>query len=126
MKPKPGGTESEGARIAHLLRNAFEGSAWHGPAVLELLKDVDAATAAARPLTRVHSIWELVLHIEVWDEAAIVRLRGEKTQPTGELNFPRVRKTTESAWRKDVASAKRTHNALVKTVASLSDGQLRV
>ncbi len=54
-------------RIADQLRRAFDGSAWHGPALLELLKDVDAATAAARPLPNVHSIWELVLHIAVWD-----------------------------------------------------------
>ena len=62
------GRKSEGARIADQLRRAFYGSAWHGPAVLELLKDVDAATAAAKPLAEVHSIWELVLHIAVWDE----------------------------------------------------------
>ena len=58
-------SRSEPALIAEQLRRAFEGDAWHGPALLELLQDVDAATAAARPLPDVHSIWELVLHVAV-------------------------------------------------------------
>src|SRR5437762_13216457 len=87
MKLNHSSTGSEAARIAELLQRAFDGSAWHGPAVLELLEDVDAATAAARPLPRVHSIWELVLHIAVWDDAAVRRLGGKKWQPTGLANF---------------------------------------
>src|SRR6266436_5564254 len=67
MKSKHARTQSEAARIAELLRRAFGGSAWHGPALLELLEYVDSATAAAKPLSDVHSIWELVLHIAVWD-----------------------------------------------------------
>ena len=47
---------SEPALIADQLRRTFEGDAWHGPALLELLQDVDAATAAAKPLPGVHSI----------------------------------------------------------------------
>ena len=88
MRAKAAG--SEAARIADQLRRAFYGGAWHGPALLELLEDVDAATAAAKPLSEVHSIWELVLHIAVWDDAALRRLDGEKWQPTGVANFPPV------------------------------------
>lgn len=116
---------TEAARIADQLRRAFYGNAWHGPAVMELLEDVDAATAAARPLARVHSIWELFLHIEAWDRAAIVRLGGQKCQPAGTKNFPRVVKSTQGEWRKSVISAKRTHDHLVRTVARLTDFQLR-
>jgi uncharacterized damage-inducible protein DinB len=116
---------SEAARIADQLRRAFDGSAWHGPALLELLKDVDAATAAAKPLPGAHSIWELVLHIAVWDDAGSRRLAGEKWQPTGRANFPPVSKVTEAAWRKALAHAKKAHNDLVRTVAKLSDERLR-
>ncbi|MGA8866375.1 MAG: DinB family protein [Candidatus Sulfotelmatobacter sp.] len=116
---------SESARIADQLRRAFYGVAWHGPALLELLQDVDAATAAARPLPDVHSIWELVLHVAVWDGAASPRLAGQKFQPTGLANFPLAPKPTAAAWRKAVADAKRTHDALVKTVAALPDSRLR-
>jgi uncharacterized damage-inducible protein DinB len=116
---------TESSLIADQLRRAFEGSAWHGPALLELLEEVDAATAAARPLNDVHSIWELVLHIAVWDEAASRRLKGEKFQPTGLANFPHPPKPTNAAWRRAIADAKRMHNALIKTVATLPDSRLR-
>ena len=111
--------------IADQLRRAFEGNAWHGPALLELLADVDAATAAAKPLPDVHSIWELVLHVAVWDAVACRRLAGEKCQPEGIGNFPVVPKPTEGAWRKAVTHAKRAHDVLVKTVATLPESRLR-
>jgi uncharacterized damage-inducible protein DinB len=117
--------ESEAAGIADQLRRAFYGSAWHGPAVLELLEDVDAETAAARPVPSVHSIWELVLHVAVWDRVACRRLAGEKCQPTGNANFPPVMKVNAAAWRKAVAEAKRAHDVFVKTVAALPDSRLR-
>jgi len=116
---------TEAAGIADQLHRAFYGSAWHGPAVLELLEDVDAQTAAAKPLSDVHSIWELVLHITVWDGAALQRLAGKKCQPTGTANFPLVAKAAEAAWRKAVANTRRTHDLLVKTVAGLPDERLR-
>lgn len=116
---------SETAGIADQLRRAFNGDAWHGPALLELLEGIDAATAAAKPLPDVHSIWELVLHIEAWDAAALKRIAGEKWQPAGDDNFPPVTNDAEAEWHKTVASVTRTHNVLVRTVAGLSDERLR-
>jgi uncharacterized damage-inducible protein DinB len=116
---------SESTLIADQLRRAFEGEAWHGPALLELLRDVNATSAAANPLPEVHSIWELVLHIAAWDGAAVRRIAGETVQLTGAANFPVVPKPTETSWRKAVAQAKRTHDLLVKTVATLPESRLR-
>lgn len=116
---------TEAARIADQLRRAFDGTAWHGPSLMELLKDVDAATAAAKPLRDVHSIWELMLHIAAWDGAGCRRLDGETVQLTGTANFPVVPRPAEAAWRKAVAQVKRTHDVLVKTVAALPESRLR-
>jgi uncharacterized damage-inducible protein DinB len=115
----------ESALLADQLRRAFEGDAWHGPALLELLQDVNAAAAAAKPVPEAHSIWELVLHIAAWDAAALGRIGGEKIQLTGEANFPIVPKPTEVAWRKAVIQAKHTHDRLVNTVAALPGSRLR-
>lgn len=125
MKKKEKLPVSEARGIADQLRRAFDGSAWHGPAMMELLKDVDAGTAAAKPVEDVHSIWELLLHVEVWDRAGMTRLSGKKSQPTGDDNFPPVRKVSESAWRGALASANRTHDQLVRMVEGLSDSRLR-
>jgi uncharacterized damage-inducible protein DinB len=118
-------TLPESTRIADQLRRAFDGSAWHGPSLMELLEDVDAATAAAKPLAKVHSIWELVLHVAAWDAAGCRRLSGEKIQLTGTANFPVVPRPAEAAWLMDVAQVKRTHDVLVKTVAALPESRLR-
>jgi uncharacterized damage-inducible protein DinB len=124
MGSNAAGRSSEAVRIADQLRRAFDGSAWHGPALLELLEDIDHATAAAKPVRKVHSIWELVLHIRVWDDAALRRLSGKKWQPTGLANFPLVSAPTDTAWKKALARTKRTHDALVKTVAALPESRL--
>jgi uncharacterized damage-inducible protein DinB len=125
MRLKNKTMQSEAALIADQLRRAFDGSAWHGPALLELLEDVDAATAATQALPNVHSIWELVLHIAAWDGAALRRLGGHKSQPSGADNFPPVPRVTNAAWRKAIAATRLTHEALVKTVSALPDERLR-
>jgi len=123
MKQKISPTEA--TRIADQLRRAFDGSAWHGPALLEILADVDAAAAAARPIANVHSIWELVLHIAAWDGAGLRRLAGKKAQLKAAANFPPIPDPTDAAWSEAVAKAKQTHEALVDAVAKLSAGRLR-
>jgi len=125
MKKKPVLGRSEAVRIADQLRRAFYGSAWHGPSVLELVKDIDAKTAAAKPLDEVHSIWELLLHVAAWDRAGLIRLGGKKCQMKGAKNFPPVTAPTDAAWRETVARVQSTHDELVETVAGLPESRLR-
>jgi uncharacterized damage-inducible protein DinB len=120
---------NEATLIAEQLRNAFEGNAWHGPAVLELLTDIDVATAAAHPLPDTHSIWELVLHIAAWDDAVNRRIVlgkfGKALQLNDAENFPRVTDKSSAAWKDTIARAKKAHRELLKTVATLPDERLR-
>lgn len=115
---------SEASRIADQLRRAFEGEAWHGPAVLELLQDVNARTASKRPGEGIHSIWEIVLHIAVWDNAAIRRLAGEVVQPPPAEDWPAITDFSEESWRRTKEHLIQTHEKLVRTVAALSDSRL--
>jgi hypothetical protein len=57
-------TETE--RIRDQLRRAFEGDAWHGPGVLELLGERNREPGRRHPIAGAHSIWELVVHIQAW------------------------------------------------------------
>jgi len=116
---------SETARLADQIRRAFEGEAWHGDSVVELLQGVNAAVAAAHPIKNAHSIWELVLHIAAWDGAALRRTGGTAVELSGEENFPPVKDPSEAAWRKAIEQAKQTHNALVKAVAAFPDARLQ-
>ena len=116
----------EAALIADQLRRAFEGEAWHGDSVLEILKGVSAERAAARPIRNGHTIWELVLHIAAWDGAVRRRLGGAaRWNCRGRTcNFPPVTDAGEAAWRGAVARARLIHEELVAAVAALQDSRL--
>lgn len=91
---------SECFRIADQLRRAFDGKAWHGSSLRELLSDVKPAQAAAHPLVGAHSIWELVLHITVWTRAALGATQGQpmpKIVGTPE-DWPAVTDSSTEAW----------------------------
>jgi uncharacterized damage-inducible protein DinB len=115
---------SEAARIADQLRRAFDGDAWHGDSVVEILKGVTAAQAAARPITGAHTIWELALHIAAWDGAVLRRLGGVAVTLSDAENFPSVTDASDAAWRKALAEIRHIHEELVAAVAALSDSRL--
>ena len=115
---------SETVRLADRIRRAFEGEAWHGDSVLEILQDVDAKTAAAHPIPGAHSIWELLLHIAAWDHAIIRHANGNVVTLTDAENFPPVTDASAAAWRRAIDFATKTHNALVATVAAFPDSRL--
>ena len=115
---------SEAARIADQLRRAFDGEAWHGDSLFEILAGVTAARAAARPMAGAHTIWELVLHGAAWDGAVLRRLGGAAVELSDAENFPPVTDTSAAAWRAALAQVRRGHEELVAAVASLPDSRL--
>ncbi|MEK6301217.1 MAG: DinB family protein [Acidobacteriota bacterium] len=116
---------SEIKRIKSQLRRAFEGEAWHGPSVMELLEDVTAQQAAAHPVAGAHSIWELALHIATWERYARMRIvEAAALEPSDEENFPAVVDTSDVAWRAALEAIKRNHAELLETVAGLDDEKL--
>jgi uncharacterized damage-inducible protein DinB len=117
-------TQSEAARIADQLRRAFEGEAWHGDSVLEILKGVSAERAAARPIKNGHTIWELVLHIAAWDGAVRRRMGGVAVTLSDAENFPPVRDTSEAAWGKALAEVRHVHEELMAAVRAMTDTRL--
>jgi uncharacterized damage-inducible protein DinB len=116
---------SETARLADQIRRAFDGDAWHGDSVLELLEGVSAKTAAAHPIKGTHSIWELLLHIAAWDGVVLRRIGGSAVNLLDEENFPSVKDTSEAAWHRTVETVKQTHDELVKAVAAFPDKRLQ-
>lgn len=85
-------------RIEDQLKRSLEGEAWHGPALEELLGDVSAEQAAAKPLPAVHSIWEIVLHIIGDQRLVCERLQGKPTVLPAEEDWPLIRDESEAAW----------------------------
>jgi uncharacterized damage-inducible protein DinB len=122
---------SETARVAALLRQAWDGepghdAAWHGPSLRKLLEGVTAAQAANAPVAGAHTIWELVLHIAVWDEICTRRLRGEVIRATtgSPEDWPPVGALGAEAWRDVVARLERAQATLAEAVESLAEERL--
>src|SRR6266487_1375066 len=87
---------------------SFEGDPWHGPPLMEILKDIDAPKAAALHINTAHSIWELVLHIAAWENVMIRRLHGEALQLSDTENFGHIDQINESNWKQAVEPLRRT------------------
>ena len=116
---------SESARLADQIRRAFDGEAWHGDSVMEILAAINARTAAAKPVPGGHSIWEILLHIAAWDDAIIRRVQGQAVALSDEENFPRITDTSQGAWQATINRVKKKHDELVKTVGAFSDSRLQ-
>jgi uncharacterized damage-inducible protein DinB len=111
-------------RIEDQLKRSFEGEAWHGPSVLEILDGVTAEQAAARPLPAAHSIWEIVAHIAAWERACLRRLAGDRAQLPPEEDWPAVSDTREEAWDLIRAEAREGNKELRLGISRLQDERL--
>jgi uncharacterized damage-inducible protein DinB len=104
--------------ISTELRKAFEGDAWHGPSVRDVLGGVSAEQAAAKPIPDAHSIWELALHIAAWVEHSRHAIDGRPLplQLDTPEDWPRISGTDSVAWEKTLShifdSAKDMVNAI--------------
>jgi uncharacterized damage-inducible protein DinB len=117
---------SESDRIADQLRRAYKGRAWHGPPLRDLLDGVTAAQAAAHPLPGVHSIWEILLHVIAWQDAARRRIAGEHIPTLPEdQNWPPVPEPSATAWKQALdqlaQSYEQIHQAVTRFPAERLD-----
>jgi len=116
---------SEIQRIEDQLQRAFEGNAWHGPGVRELMADVTAAQAAGRPLPTAHSIWEIVLHMATWERVVYRRLQGETVVNLPmEQDWPPVRDSSEAAWHQAVRDLEQANHDLRAAIAQSTEARL--
>jgi uncharacterized damage-inducible protein DinB len=117
---------TEIGRILDQLKRAYEGNAWHGPSVREVLAGVTAEQAHARPLPNAHSIWELVQHIAVWENVGRRRLEGDRAEIniSSTEDWPPADDISEAAWEQAKAALDRGHEALSAAIALLDESLL--
>lgn len=118
---------TEARRLADLLEQAYVGEpgrpgvGWHGPSIRAIVSDIPW-TVARRRTRGAHSIWELTLHIAVWDEICRRRLEGERIRiTTGDVgDWPAVPKASKATWNSTLRRLFRAQEALVRTITRLS------
>jgi uncharacterized damage-inducible protein DinB len=110
--------------IVEQMRAAFEGGAWHGPAVLEVLRDVDPLMADAKPIAEAHSIWELVVHLSLTQAVLLRRIRGEDAGLDVADFWGPVPDATDENWAADLDRLTRQERELRAAVAAFPDDRL--
>ena len=116
----------ETERLTLQLEHSLNGEAWHGPALLELLAGVTPADAAAHPVAGWHSVWELVLHVIVWQDVARRRLAGEvpEFEIGGPEDWPPASDTSAAAWAGAIGRLRDATAALAAAIRALPEERL--
>ena len=102
------------------LRRSFDGEAWHGPAVLDTLADVNEEQAAWRPPNAAHSVWEIALHIAAWANEVAQRLEGGKPGEPKEGDYPKP----AGNWEDAIARVEDARDRLVDVVKRMREPEL--
>lgn len=115
----------EAQRLADQVRRSYEGGAWHGPSLGELLDGMTAEVAARRPLPAAHSIWELVHHVEAWEREPLLTLQGKTYEShSGDEDWPPIGATTAESWQAALERLRSTSLALVAAIGEIDDDKL--
>jgi uncharacterized damage-inducible protein DinB len=117
---------SETGRIIDLIERTYDGDAWHGPSLREILKDVSAKQAAKKPLEGGHSIWELVAHIAQWEDVTARRLQGEaiEYEVDSEGDWPPVNEFSDESWQQALSLLDKNHRKLREAIVESGDAKL--
>jgi len=112
-------------RILDQLDRTFQGEAWHGPPLRELLKNVSARQANLKPPLGSHCIWEIVLHITAWQDVTRRRLAGETiVDLPPDLDWQRIPESNEAAWQQTINRLVDSKEKLRESISEMSDDRL--
>ncbi len=107
------------------LRQAHDGSPWHGSSRADLLRGVTAAGAARRPAPNAHSIWELVLHMVAWTGEVARRTRGQAPGTPQEGDWPaQPVESSDAHWQSAIVALDDAHADLVRAVQAFPESRL--
>src|SRR5207245_519092 len=105
-------------RLLDELNRAFGGEAWHGPALRNLLDNVNETQAKQRPIANAHSILELVVHIGTWMDVVARRIAGSAVESTTVEDWSDV---TRKSWPAAIEELEHAESRLSDAVARLND-----
>jgi uncharacterized damage-inducible protein DinB len=95
------------------LERMLEGDAWHGPALIETLREMSPEQALARPVPAAHSTWEIVLHATSWAREVARRVRSGVARDPEDGDWPAPPAEADAAtWAGALAGLRAAHEEL--------------
>jgi uncharacterized damage-inducible protein DinB len=113
---------SEKEQLLDELKRIYEGDAWHGDSLSEILSGITSGKALGKPIPAAHTIWELVLHITGWNETFSARLAGNVQVAPADGDFPTIADTSERAWQAALQRLRRSHEQLLELIRKQDEG----
>jgi uncharacterized damage-inducible protein DinB len=111
------------ARIRDQVRRVFEGEAWYGPSILEVVADLHPEESHVKLAEARHSIGEHLLHMLAWRRMVVERLKGnDQFQISEKASWP-SHSSDERAWMNLLEDFKRNQEDLLDVLEPL-DGSL--
>ena len=98
------------------LTKAYNGDAWHGNNILNLLLKVDSTKVFTHPIPNGHSIAELTLHLTAWTEEVIDRLSGGAAKEPTSGDWPMPTDLSEAEWSVIMENFKAANEKLIERV----------
>ena len=109
------------SRIIKMLENTYNGAAWHGSTIMELLNSINAEIAF-KPAEHIHKICELVQHITAWRIFAIKRIEGDKFYEVSQKeNWKTFEIHDDASWEEIKTDLAESQQALVHVLHSVKD-----
>lgn len=116
--------QKEISRIIDSLERVFEGAAWHGHSVMDVLEDINYTVAFA-PSDKIHCICELVQHMTAWRLFAIRKLQGDPVyEVSTRENWKQFEKRDAAAWREILEDLKSSQTELIDALKMMDDEHL--
>ena len=106
------------------IETTFKGDSWHGPNLVNTLKDIDYKQAMKRPVEGRHTIWELTDHTSFWMEEVWKCVKDHAAMsPDMDQNWPEMG-ATEEEWQQAVNRLMAAVNLVLDSLAQWEDEEL--
>ena len=116
--------QREVSRIIKSLNDVFDGAAWHGQSVMDVLGEI-SHEEAFKPTEKIHRICELVQHMTAWRHFAVKKLQGDEAYEVSiRENWIRFEKQDAEAWREILEELRLSQEELINTLRSIGDEHL--
>ncbi len=101
------------------LRRSLYGPAWHGPALIESLRDTSYEEAIVHPVGEAHSVAEIAVHGAAWLEEVARRLDGSAPQMPARGDWCVANNFTRTDWEQAVREVEAAGELLDRLIAGL-------
>jgi uncharacterized damage-inducible protein DinB len=107
------------------LKSIYEGPAWHGPSIIEVLQKLDSSVMLnATPNS--HNLVEIIEHMTAWRTFALKKLEKDAEYTVSdEANFKQISTQDEATWNNALKALDESQKKLLAELEKIDDDLLK-